>query len=75
MIEWPKRYGVVIENIEGQNYFRYAEQNNAGLVTYEDFERLLEFAAKAMIAGKLIENHDIKGVEKIILETIRGNND
>ena len=72
MSDWPKRYECLDldEDLDYNTPDRWIQ-----CVSLEDFERILEFAAKAMIAGKLIENHDIKGVEKIILETIRGNND
>jgi hypothetical protein len=64
---WPSRFGV-----DHRGYTRFG--NDGPYVNYEDFERLLGFAARAMIAGKLIEHADEKYIENIILETIRKNN-
>jgi hypothetical protein len=73
MSEWPIRYDYEVDK-DGVIIGLTDKVKDGVLIYYEDFERILNFAAKAMIAGKLIEHHDIKGVEKIILETIRGNN-
>lgn len=42
---------------------------NGKWIRLDDFERLLDFATNAMIAGKLIKHRSKESIKELILET------